>query len=1573
MSTTKTHPATPVSRFSRFGLPFGHKAQNLQNPNGRDTDVDYIPYNGPYERPPEVHTKPKDRDSWGDPLDGQNGEDDVLMSDQELFQRYGGDDKKYGSVGEDVVEIGRGRLGVGRNRALSGASEMTVSSGILDPSRKSLGATSARSLARPATRVSTRPFPVPSFVTLDAAGGVGEVPMPSQRGQRLGPSTVSTKDERSSRRGSFASFFTFGQGSKRFSAAISGPSRAGEEPHRQLRQSSSTDRLQPRRKASVKQRDRANTVASRTGEDDYFNSYYSTLLPTPPATVSERSRAPTRPRVDTDNLLPSTSQLSKRKPKKPSNSPTNTAHPPPDHSPQSLRHPYAYSSADEDVLQPHKGPRSAPPVGPSPLPYSPPQRQPRSRFKFGNLTPPTIRLTAPNNPSTLGIISIGHGKDEGLDVPAHLRPSPRASILQASISTPNLRSVARGENQQQLQQPQQQSRSTPRRAPSPLKGKERWLSAETWCDALLFPRPRFKIKQPSPDGGSPSDASDTGVGTTSKLWGKRIVSPPGSPVWPSPPAQKTSFEVGTVVGSGGGVGVGSPIQQEEMVSRFSEDGPGPSSSAPRRIVHKSRSAADLITNSVARWSPPLSSQSGDSWVHVKSDDADFGVGVGGGSAVGHGQNTVNGRDGAAGGNRDNFVKSKPPRPPRPKSFAQDDLALPSPVPSLARVLEDGELLNRERQAWQSQAKQSFQNKRTRSLSRTRAKAVASSQHHQQQRARKDALGGDAAATGGKMSEKLDFLAARTFLGSQGMPPKVHVVTSAPTSDHTMSCTGIGTFTTSFTQTHTHTHSHSHTNSQSLTLSQSTSHRRGHSRNESWGQSAIKAAKSTAVTAVALCGLHDSPSPIEEKLQEVHDPLNRGRILHGEDHGRATQERHKDSGGILEFSPPSISGRALSPASAALAMMTRSAPSPGGLQGVSPTPSGRTGEGVGIAISSPPPSEGHQHDFELPIRITHPYATSTSQQTPSEYIRPAPIKSAYAGPHPISPPQILVSGHKVNISDVSIRHRLPPQVTLQHPYHYALSEVPDSPIQLTRQGSGSSSTRIFAQVPSGYVREVVTDEILYSPVVNEAIIVSEPEDYPAPLFVQASRSRSGSDAIGMGDVLSYSLGRDSGLGTSEGHGYVPFQSTDDRGEIGRHPFSRDEGMQTDDRLSPSRFRRKPALSDVLERPSFYHDHTQSSDPVSNHTFASSPLEIIDSPTMHEHAAATEDPSSSSQDLVSQQSSPQLSPQPIRNTEDLERFRDLFYRPSSKDASRTPSSEHMQKSPSTRAPSENFSVDLARSHRRGESGFLSLTRQLSEELEALRTEMEASDAGTVEAPLSDIMWGSRYGGLRGERPQDHTSDMMPSSSQHSILSSARSLHTTTLPLRLPSERGNMSTLAPSLNIPEDVESSRASSILEGSLLDEETIKMFRLGTVEAVLTPPAVSGERPLSGHLSLIDGDSGHSLGMHPISHDPHSSHRIVSQASLGPPRSADLARSSYMTSDTGGSRMSGLSDFPAPPVLLPTPAHISTLQSYFGDTPRDHIEDPFPVDTRPRRHNPEYRTTFGGDEEIELYLPEDDS
>ena len=71
--------------------------------------------------------------------------------------------------------------------------------------------------------------------------------------------------------------------------------------------------------------------------------------------------------------------------------------------------------------------------------------------------------------------------------------------------------------------------------------KDRWLSAETWCDALLSPRPRLKVKQDNDTYVRDQPAEKSPI--ASQKGSGRIVSPPGSPprhVWDIGTGSETS-------------------------------------------------------------------------------------------------------------------------------------------------------------------------------------------------------------------------------------------------------------------------------------------------------------------------------------------------------------------------------------------------------------------------------------------------------------------------------------------------------------------------------------------------------------------------------------------------------------------------------------------------------------------------------------------------------------------------------------------------------------------------------------------------------------------------------------------------------------------------------------------------------------------------------------------------------------------------------------------------------------------------------------------------------------------------
>ena len=137
---------------------------------------------------------------------------------------------------------------------------------------------------------------------------------------------------------------------------------------------------------------------------------------------------------------------------------------------------------------------------------------------------------------------------------------------------------------------------------------------------------------------------------------------------------------------------------------------------------------------------------------------------------------------------------------------------------------------------------------------------------------------------------------------------------------------------------------------------------------------------------------------------------------------------------------------------------------------------------------------------------------------------------------------------------------------------------------------------------------------------------------------------------------------------------------------------------------------------------------------------------------------------------------------------------------------------------------------------------------------------------------------------------------------------------------------------------------------------------MGVVGTVVTPPATESDHRISGHLSLVDEDTDIQA------HDDGINVR-KSEASLAPP-SATLTRSSYMTSSTNASRMSGLSDFPIPPAtsdgavgdMQQADHHIKLYDSLFDGPPRMMNESRSGESPQAPMSR---RMTFGGDEDIE--------
>jgi len=237
---------------------------------------------------------------------------------------------------------------------------------------------------------------------------------------------------------------------------------------------------------------------------------------------------------------------------------------------------------------------------------------------------------------------------------------------------------------------------------------------------------------------------------------------------------------------------------------------------------------------------------------------------------------------------------------------------------------------------------------------------------------------------------------------------------------------------------------------------------------------------------------------------------------------------------------------------------------------------------------------------------------------------------------------------------------------------------------------------------------------------------------------------------------------------------------------------------------------------------------------------------------------------------------------------------------------------------------------------DQGFTSLAPQLRDDLSELN---DASGA------TENVMWGRRFGGLKGERPTNATAD------PNLVLQRSRSVSA-------------LSNLASRVRT-DTISGSTKSSVLEDVCEGQSSSDDLRLGQVEVVTTPPPVRSVHRLSssGHVTLVDAPDGSEI--------------VKSSTNLGLRQTSTLStgvtRSSCMTNDTNTSRISGLSDFPRPPSNA-VPVHDSIIASYFDSTvqQQEEAEDASTVDSPlvPIPQSMEWReslrATFGGEVDTDV-------
>ncbi|KAG5220708.1 hypothetical protein IMY05_C4534000300 [Salix suchowensis] len=242
------------------------------------------------------------------------------------------------------------------------------------------------------------------------------------------------------------------------------------------------------------------------------------------------------------------------------------------------------------------------------------------------------------------------------------------------------------------------------------------------------------------------------------------------------------------------------------------------------------------------------------------------------------------------------------------------------------------------------------------------------------------------------------------------------------------------------------------------------------------------------------------------------------------------------------------------------------------------------------------------------------------------------------------------------------------------------------------------------------------------------------------------------------------------------------------------------------------------------------------------------------------------------ITSESSSPRPSPRLLsHSSDDLEHFRDLFYRPDTGRQQSFQSGMSAAQSSSAYTGHVSWDANIAPSrHRTASSGLTSLVRRVGEELEELN--MLVAEMGMeLGDDSSSILSAS-------SRPTESRFVLEPSQGM---------------------------AFRPSTTIPEDVEgSAEGEQVMDDGEEDEDEdlTARFRIGIVEAVPTPPSTSEDRRFSQHLSSYITHPGSSA--QPNAEE--ATVRVVSNASLQPP-STVLSRDQM------------------------TPGNMSIVDSYFED------------------------------------------
>ena len=852
-----------------------------------------------------------------------------------------------------------------------------------------------------------------------------------------------------------------------------------------------------------------------------------------------------------------------------------------------------------------------------------------------------------------------------------------------------------------------------------------------------------------------------------------------------------------------------------------------------------------------------------------------------------------------------------------------------------RVLSEGRLLDEERQAWKDIAVNSFGNKRSRSLSRTRTKSLTRKGRSSMRRKERSTVRDEADEKAGEQEERgqssIEYLAAQACLGNQVVSANCSLL---PNGDATnvpaAHSSGLSrNDSTGIPPVLSNSHS---TSPRALITKSSKSQSKTHSRNTSVGHSGRLALSK-------ICGNVGLDVDLDLDHVETTNLLSNVGVVPRGSTGPDLEGALKGHGTkVIRLADPALipvdKGPPVSQTESPNTVTQSQQKTPSLDLSVSNL-SDISHSKVGIAIGTPPEEmEGAPTVFPagpLPLAASyvpsHPYAKGgllfIAQSAPTgreDIIDWGPSPEAHLDSK-IPLVSESLSSHPYALASGSATQN----PSIQPSFRSGINVVRDSYLdangligQFRTDHKQPDPSRMWAQLSPNIVREILPDDLHYSPYDSE---VKGIEKLEGNRHRDEPRIRSIHNTAGVAEAL------------LDATGYRQDQKSQDL----------DNGNRTLTRASENMEPNQTGLSN---------DTRKASHGSSAHTMASSHLHPQRSPTSHPESLDHEETASSA--ATSDSPSPAFR---LLGTSpnDLDNYEDLFYKPNT-------TNDHSPASPDDRT---NVSWDRAVRDRRTGSSLTSLARQLGEEYEAL--------ASANASRASSMYFHSRNRSLGAQPHHSGTSGLSTDGNLQFVLEEMASAES---PYMMPNVHESVQAFE-SANLPEDVYSLQTSSITDGNGEEDDPtgwcsrsclspfteleilLGILRLGTVESLATPIAVDVEPRSSFNGETIYDYEDHNAipaqstvapqpdySNHSV--DPLESERPVVRRELltvGLPLQRPLTqvtRSSCMST----SDLSGISDFPVPPKSLyseqhesslptPTPQHITVFNSYFESERKD--------------------------------------